>query len=91
MLSSQGKWQFMLLVGCLGTALCWNCRLLTLWRNFLALFFQLTVVSNRYTECSPPLHSIHQKGLLPSKREHTNIFPQYCTDLLGVCASQFWR
>jgi hypothetical protein len=54
MLSSHGKWQFMLLVGCLGTALCWNGSLLTLGRNFLTHFFQLTAVSNHYTECSPP-------------------------------------
>jgi hypothetical protein len=33
----------MLLVGCLGTALCWNGRLLALRRNFLTLFLQLSV------------------------------------------------
>jgi hypothetical protein len=70
MLSSQGKWQFMLLVRCLGTALCWNGRLLTFGRNFLTLF---SVDSNHYIECSP-LHSIHQKGLLFSESKPTN-FP----------------
>jgi hypothetical protein len=82
----------MLLVGCLDTALCWNGRWLTLGRNFLTLFFQLTAFSNHYTECSPPppLHSIHQKGLLPFRMRTHHTFPQYRTELLGVCASQFW-
>jgi hypothetical protein len=53
-------------------------------------FFQLTCVSNYYTECTPQLHSSHQKGLL-FKREQTKTFPHYRTELLGVCASQFWR
>jgi hypothetical protein len=52
--------------------------------------FHSTIVSNHYTECSPALHSIRQKGFL-FKREHTNTFPCYHTELLGVCACQFWR
>jgi hypothetical protein len=59
MLSSHGKWWFMLPVGCLGTALCWNGKLLTLGRISVTLFFQLTIISNHYTECSLPLHSVH--------------------------------
>jgi hypothetical protein len=79
----------MLLVGCLGTALYWDGRLLTLERNFLTLFFswQLSVTIHRM---SPPLHSIHQKGLLFRVRQ-TNTFPCYRTELVGVCANQFWR
>jgi hypothetical protein len=60
-------------------------------RNFMTLFFQLTVVSNHYIEYCPPLLSIHQKGLLPSEWKQTNTFPLCCMEMLWVCASQFWR
>jgi hypothetical protein len=91
MLSSQGKWQFMLLVGC------WNDRLLALGRNFLTPFFQLTIVRNHYTECSPPLHSILQKGLLFRVRTNQHISPlshrtagSFCYSVLEMNVTAKW-
>jgi hypothetical protein len=91
MLCSQGKWHFMLLVGCLGTALCWNGRLLTLGRNFLTLFsfslqLSITITLNILPHCTASI-----RKAFSSEWEQTSTFSHYRTELLGVFASQFWR
>jgi hypothetical protein len=95
MLSSQGKWQFRLLVGSLGTALCWNGRLLTLGRNFLTLYF------SSVDSCQLPLHRMFCPTAFSLQRErkptHFPIIVQNCWEFVlvlvssgGQCQCQMW-
>jgi hypothetical protein len=83
MLSSQGKWRFMLLVGCMGTALCWNGRLLTLGKNFLTLFFQLTVT---IIHVSPTAEHPSKRPSLQSESKpiHFPIIALHCWEFVLV-------
>jgi hypothetical protein len=70
----------MLLVGCLGTAVCWNGRLLTLGGTSWHFFFQLTVTitQNVLPHCTASIRKAFSSGW-----EQTNTFPHYVTVKCG--------